>query len=305
MIIWGILIVFGVTISSIFDDSTAFKMHCGIDSSLVFNYKWTKVSSLIRYGSIWTLFNAISFTIWDIATLGLYINKVRLLHKYLKSTSTVSQRILSILDKIAIVTLFYDIVAFISVVFVYILFSLESESVLFPIMGHGLIRGWPLLYSYSMFLMMDYNERYYVKFLRFVYRFRLHLGCCCCRYMVIEELNRFGEEKQLSVHMGNDGADKDDQDVARLGDNVSNDTTIIDTKPATIKMDHSQVPRISYDTTMMKSQENDRKLHLPRQSTLPTHTPQNGLFVMTEDNHLDVMDTAKFSNLESEKYVDK
>ena len=57
--------------------------------------------------------------------------------------------------------------------------------------------------------MMDHNEKQYIKFLKCMYRIRLHWICCCCRHMVIEQLNELSSpQPQLVYNISNHTQDK-------------------------------------------------------------------------------------------------
>ena len=98
-------------------------------------------------------------------------------------------RIISILYRILILTLMYEIVIiFFIIVFIFTLFFLPKESsityVLLIMMG-GLSS---ISLCYSMFLMQQHNDYEYKKFLKILHNFYLHYICCCCKSIIIYEL---------------------------------------------------------------------------------------------------------------------
>ena len=108
--------------------------------------------------------------LWDFTTLSMYAIKIRLFRKYIKTQPLVYKRVSSILYKIFILTLFYEMV----IVFWTILGVLQfigdvfrSQLVLFAsyFASDFIICS----VSYSMYLMMDHNQQQYIKFLRVIY----------------------------------------------------------------------------------------------------------------------------------------
>ena len=196
MVIFGVLLTLSGLIAALFNDSFGFNAKCGINSNLEYYSKSIHLS-FIKYSIIWSAITWLLYTVWDIMTLLLYIAKVRLFKKFQKSEPLVYQRILSILYKIAIITLFYDITTFTSIFVFYILWILNSESIWIGMMASFVTRSFTVLYSYSMFIMMDYNLKHYVKFLKFIYRFKLHFCCCCYGYMIIDELQKLDNQTSI------------------------------------------------------------------------------------------------------------
>ena len=55
-----------------------------------------------------------------------------------------------------------------------------------------------------MYLMMDHNEEQYIKFLKRIHRFKCHwIFCCCCRFMVDEQLNQLLEFEEITIEIVN------------------------------------------------------------------------------------------------------
>ena len=66
-------------------------------------------------------------------------------------------------------------------------------TVVSPILGNifaGIMYRWmPLVFSFSMYLMMDYNQELYYKVLKAIRCLWLqYIFCCCCGFMVNEQL---------------------------------------------------------------------------------------------------------------------
>ena len=132
------------------------------------------------FGKYWYLYTALSFTLWDLITLGAYLWKIRSFTNKNKH-EIVHKRIRSILYKITILTLFYQTWIFAANV---IAFSIRnrlnqvmsgiSDTLSFCVQIFSM--------TISMYLMMDHNKVKYVKFLRFMHYFRIHYICYCCKH---------------------------------------------------------------------------------------------------------------------------
>ena len=191
MIIYGIVIFLSYSIVTMFEQFLGFNVKCGINSNFeTYSHPMVNTHQLLIDVSIYI--SMLLYTIWDLLTLSLYMNKIRLFKEYKHSQPMVYKRILSILYKITIITLFY-IILFLMIIALAIALQIfvlgtASQSTVWIIVGSG-PRLSTLSYSMAMMLMMDYNDDLYGKFLRVIYGFKLHFCCCCCRYMVIEQLS--------------------------------------------------------------------------------------------------------------------
>ena len=144
---------------------------------------------------IWHLIIGILHSVWDLITLALYIFKIRAITSYKNIDESVFNRILNILQKITILTLFYEIHI--------IIFNVSSQ-VTGYILGHdsfyyfivytfiGRLSTFSLFYS--MHLMMEHNEKEYYVSLKIVYYLKMHYLCCCWRSMVIDQLTVLSKE---------------------------------------------------------------------------------------------------------------
>ena len=122
--------------------------------------------------------------IWDLLTLSLYINKVRMFTKFYNNDTKIKNRILLILNKIIIITLFYHFVQILTLFCVFWLTKVTSI-----IDGVTVANFYALLHSYSMYIMVDHNKKSYEWFLNILYRSRLYFVCCCCKRIVIQQLD--------------------------------------------------------------------------------------------------------------------
>ena len=104
---------------------------------------------------------------------------------------------------------------------------------------------------------MDHNEEHYVKFLRRLYYWKLYMCYCCCRKMIVQQLNELEldiEINRLSKEVNNDNDNEDgqkhvnkhentistkwetrnisiqDHKIKAIGNELSIDTTIVEEK---------------------------------------------------------------------------
>ena len=128
------------------------------------------------------------YVIWDFGTLLLYIFKIRQFSNFKNNAVLAHKRIMFILYKITIITIFYQmfiVAAFI--ILIPISFYIQVDSII-DIALVMVFSSKSVAWSLSMYFMMEHDEKEYKKFLNVMYRTKLHFCCCCCRTMVIEQL---------------------------------------------------------------------------------------------------------------------
>ena len=128
---------------------------------------------------IWFQCSIILFIAWDLSTLCLYIYKTLSLKSQMKESEAVSKRISNILNKIIILTIMYQLFFFLGL----IISSFREYWNYFGLIGwsfSNLISSMAMIIS--MYLMMDYNKKDYVKFIKLFKRFCFCLSCSatCC-----------------------------------------------------------------------------------------------------------------------------
>ena len=99
------------------------------------------------------------------------------------------------LYKVFILTLFYEIVSLMAAIIIGIFYvTLTNDHAAYNSLSIFFFNLAIISVSYSMVLMMDYNEPQYVKFLKFLYSCKLHW--CCCRYgfIVTDQLNELDND---------------------------------------------------------------------------------------------------------------
>ena len=169
------------------------------------------------------------FVTWDITTLYLYIYKIHLFRSELKSKhgDNVYKRIILILHKIVILTIFYQLIGLIVLIIAFITTTVNLSGVSLSIVET--VRS--LSITIAIYLMMDHNEDEYIKFLKIVHCLRFHAICCKYRNMVIDQLDEL-DMIDIEINSGN---------------NIpTNELTTIDTRirdiscPIPITMDHNR-----------------------------------------------------------------
>ena len=243
MIIFGIVIFAIHSISSMFDNTSGLNAKCGINSK--FEHYFYQINNNHEMLTFYGIFiSALLYVLWDLGTLALYMAKIRMFKTYKTSEPIVYKRISSILYKIAIITLFYDITSLILLVLSLILYLLCTQSQWFCWATDVTARSSTILYGVSMMLMMDYNTELYARFLRCIYRMKLYLCCCCCSFMVIEELlsvsvDFVNDEIQMAKQnemTPNSTMITEDQDIQHIERELSTPTQTVDSNYLSTKL---------------------------------------------------------------------
>ena len=196
-----------------FSNVHGIRIKCGINSK--FQYYYTTIGDypwIVLTGSIVVFLGVI----WDITTLALYLFKIRLFREYKDAEPAVYKRILSILYKIVILTVFYDISMSITALCILVTRYLPW----LEFITTSIATAQTVTFSLSMYLMLDHNVKQYTIFLRFIHRCKLYLCCCCYGYMVVEQLNDLDQDIKTLANVVN-GDQK--------GNEKSIDTTVFQT----------------------------------------------------------------------------
>ena len=227
---WLFVIMFGVIIICymilVFLIMDHYVISCGINNryQAYENVQYFRNQQLYPYAA--TIAVA-GYIIWDVITLMLYIFKIRMFTKSTNSKDDkVKNRILSILNKITIITLFYQFIAFL----IGAITSFLPNRNLYRIVIEGLISLIFILYSYSIYIMMDHNKKSYQWFLKILYRFKLYFVCYCfCKKRLMEQLN----EMRMDLTTINDKSDRDSHQQI--------EKTEYDTKMHDITVNHAKI----------------------------------------------------------------
>lgn len=180
------------------DDPGTLFSFCGIKTRSNYEFHQSLITTFnIQWREIWGIILAGFYLIWDLFTLSLYVYKIRAFRKFSEShkNEAVNKRISSILHKIFILTMFYEIVAL-----MVILLMIPAEYVFdFSIwVTYDLIACIiSPTFLYAMHLMMEHNKERYFEFLQRIYYLKLHWICCKYRYIVIDQIEEF--ESNLAV----------------------------------------------------------------------------------------------------------
>ena len=92
---------------------------------------------------------------------------------------------MTILHKIVILTVFYQLTGLIVLMIVFITVTTRLSAISLSIVQ----TIWSSSITIAMYLMMDYNEDKYIKFLKLVHCLRFHVVCCKYRNMVTDQLD--------------------------------------------------------------------------------------------------------------------
>ena len=189
---------------------------CGFRRDFTFTFEYSD-SAIMFHGDIhqqeldfyyWYHTNAAVFLIWDIIIGLLYCYKIKTFRKTrVLRQDAVWKKIIFILQRIIIITLFYQI-SFLLLQSVRFYVQIFLPKPLKYTTYNALIASLAILYSISMYMMMEHNTDEYVRFLRCFKRTYLKYIClCCCHRMVDRQLMEFDtmeletklEETQLRV----------------------------------------------------------------------------------------------------------
>ena len=211
------IIMFGVGILFLLHDlemplEQGVTINCGLNGEV--EYKELRKPWYFIGGNDAIYFHICSWIIylsWDFGTLLLYIFKIRSLN----NKDVINQRVLNIMYRICILTVFYEIGTLITwwISFVF------TSSYINP----------TICLSISMYLMMEHNDKEYGKFIAIVYRFNLHYLCCCYRHIIVNQVREMMEitaAQQRDCDTTNDVTTRDND-----GDETHD-----------ISMDHGKIP---------------------------------------------------------------
>ena len=138
---------------------------------------------------MWNVVNGVSVLMWDLTTLLLYLCKIRKIGAIYKSKEDgVWDNVLFILYRIVIITVSYQVFgALQGSLYTACLLLFASIGMEMKFVGEVGIACWIMVFSFSMFMMMDHNTKAYFDFLHFLHRFRLKYLCFCCYHKVVDQ----------------------------------------------------------------------------------------------------------------------
>ena len=214
-------------------DSYIFLSKCGINNKFQFySHGLDLVNTNVP--SLYTVGVGLCFFGWDLFTLYLYILKIRTFRVYKDDAPNVYKRIKSILQKIFILTVLYQLsgVIFVGLIGLYF-FVIDTDIIRIQLMPMLSSSCMSLIFSVSMYLMMDHNVKHYVRFLKIVQRLRLNYLCCKWRHFVLEQLAEL---------------DKDVQGVINVMDKNHGEDGQIETRNQTVDNYGVEMPEVSIET---------------------------------------------------------
>eukprot|EP01084_Bolivina_argentea_P119072 211179_1 len=197
---------------------TLWNTECGINSKYQF---YPKQSLLLQNTEnisigIWVNVTVFIFIIWDLLTLLLYIIKVYSFRKYKSKDIKVYRRIMSILQRILILTVMYEIAASSTIIMTFVEAVITDQHMIKIVkvlnkLAFMITAGFG---HYSMYLMQQHNDKQYYKFLKGLAFFKLHYIFCFCKYAINQVLELELEHNTVeTIHM--------EQDKKKRNNNIS------------------------------------------------------------------------------------
>ena len=206
MIVIGRLIIINWPLTLIFSDKqTILKAQCGLNHN--HEYYANSADPMFENGEpiwIWSLMTGLVYLLWHLFTLALYAYKIREFH----FEPIIYKAQLTLLYRIFILTLFYEIVSFIAIIIIAVLATSSSNKAVRNAMMSLFFNFSIISVSFSMHLMMDHNRKLYIKFLRLIYYLKLHHLCCKYKFIVTDQLNEADvdvEKLGLSIEVSGTG----------------------------------------------------------------------------------------------------
>ena len=213
MIICGILLMFMYPLINLFTGLIRPKSICYITRSGEAHYIAAEYPIFIPAIISWTCW--IIYWLWDFITLLLYGLKIRSFKQYKKTQPMVYKRILSILYKIVIITLFYESVTIFNAILGAFAVIFYNPIIFTPISVWAMNVNSVSL-SFSMYLMMEHNISQYILFLRLLKKFKLHFFCCCYRHIVIDQLEEINGDLVRMRTISGGTEDKNNERVNKI-----------------------------------------------------------------------------------------
>eukprot|EP01084_Bolivina_argentea_P063386 115750_1 len=175
---------------------------CGINKKYEFYVEFIYFEKELRDFTRLVAGGLIYFT-WDILTLLLYAFKIRSFKKFKGENMAIHKRILSILYRVLICTLFYEIVSLICII-CYFMFKYVAENSVWSDILYHFCEGLPVvIYSYSLCLMLQHNTMQYIRFLKFLKQSKFNYFCCCYKFIVIDQLDELNVNEEEEVNVNN------------------------------------------------------------------------------------------------------
>eukprot|EP01084_Bolivina_argentea_P259432 437737_1 len=193
-------------------------IHCGINEEAQYFSKYSDYQQdpFVYFWGVITVFIHVS---WDFVTLLLYIIKVAAFRKYKTKNIHIYNRTMSILMRVLILTVFYEIMTFI----VLVIWLSGNQGIVAHILYGVSVGSASVCISYSMFLMQQHNTSP-------EYHIFLTVCCSCCK---------------LSENVDDNQNQNDNKNQ-----NEQNDISIQNTKEIPVKTEHSKINELSIETEL-------------------------------------------------------
>eukprot|EP01084_Bolivina_argentea_P187653 323173_1 len=197
MFLIGIIILLSGMINTLF--SIGIPLQCGINKHAQFytNNKQlfpdlNSTHQSMRPRNMWFAGQTGVYFCWDMLTLLLYVIKLKTFKKFKTENITIYKRIVRIMYRVLILTLFYEMVGFIVIILgmlasIYIPPNYKDWMHVINQLSQLVIST---LYTYSIYLMLEHNTSEYIKFLKFLNYVKLKYFCCCYHYVVVDQLEQ-------------------------------------------------------------------------------------------------------------------
>eukprot|EP01084_Bolivina_argentea_P092654 166675_1 len=207
---------------------------CGINNKYQYFANDTQLPD-IQLFKFWTNTSLALYLLWDITTLALYTMKVLSFRKYKSQQPVVYQRIMSILSRVLILTVLYEIATVLFMV-VSLIYSNNDRFIVYVFFWISYVL---LIISetVAIYLMQEHNTNEYRQFLKLLYNIKMHHICCCCKSTIIYELESNTKEIEAVITNVTDKTPKAE-------------ITNVDTCDQSIKQTHSHMTQISIETTI-------------------------------------------------------
>ena len=138
---------------------------------------------------------------WQTLILFLYAYKLRSFQNSKIDNKAIQQRITSIMYRIFVPSIFYQItILFMEIILfciVHLIFEIDAVWLIII-----MVTITPVIYSYSMYIMMQHNTEEYQRFIKTLYRCKLYYCCCCFKNTFVQQVQELNvDQEQLSNGM--------------------------------------------------------------------------------------------------------
>ena len=171
--------------------------------------------ALLKYYKLLVPIGVISYHVWDILVLSLYLYKVIQIHKMTNySDGDIYKRVKLIMTKIIILTMLNEIFGLITAIIKPLLMPYRIRHLLYPFM---------FAFDYTMlaiiaFLMIEGNEKEYYKMIKILRKLKL---CICCQSWITYSITNNEQTEKGTIKSETDG---------KSPQNLDQDVTVYDTR---------------------------------------------------------------------------